>query len=128
MFSIKSNLVRYSIFGILCIVVLSCSDQNSPAQPNGDVVVMEKSNTDQSLKLVHPQNWPKINALPLDPAIEEQIDEIMPKLTLEQKVGQIIQADNGSITPEEVKQYRLGSVLSGGNSAPGPLPYADTKT
>ena len=49
-------------------------------------------------------------------------------LTLEQKVGQVIQADNASVTPEEVKKYRLGSVLSGGNSAPGELPYADTKT
>ncbi|MEO0573248.1 MAG: glycoside hydrolase family 3 N-terminal domain-containing protein [Bacteroidota bacterium] len=68
-----------------------------------------------------------IKPLPLDPAIEARIDDILPKLTLEQKVGQVIQADNGSVTPEEVKKYRLGSVLSGGNSAPGPLPYAGTK-
>ncbi len=40
----------------------------------------------------------------------------------------MIQGDNGSLTPEDVKKYRLGSVLSGGNSAPGPLPYADTKS
>ena len=77
---------------------------------------------------VNPNDWPSINPIPLDPAIEAQIDELLPKLTLEQKVGQVIQADNGSVTPEEVKAYRLGSVLSGGNSAPGPLPYADTKT
>lgn len=32
------------------------------------------------------------------------------------------------MTPEDVKKYRLGSVLSGGNSAPGPLPYADAKS
>ena len=83
---------------------------------------------EKSANLVHPEEWPAIKALPLDPAIEAQIDEILPKLTLEQKVGQVIQADNGSVTPEEVKTYRLGSVLSGGNSAPGPLPYADTKT
>ncbi|RZV40664.1 MAG: glycoside hydrolase family 3 protein, partial [Acidimicrobiales bacterium] len=31
------------------------------------------------------------------------------------------------VTPEEVKQYRLGSVLSGGNSAPGDLPYTDAQ-
>ena len=49
------------------------------------------------------------------------------KLTLEQKVGQVIQADSGSVTPDEVREYRLGSVLSGGNSAPGPLPYAETE-
>ena len=52
---------------------------------------------------------------------------MLPKLTLEQKVGQVIQGDSDSVTPEEVKEYRLGSVLSGGNSAPGPLPYAETK-
>ena len=69
--------------------------------------------------------WTTLDPLPLDPAIEAQIDEILPKLTLEQKVGQVIQADNSSVTPEEVKKYRLGSVLSGGNSAPGPLPYAN---
>ncbi len=77
---------------------------------------------------VHPKDWPMTTSFPLDPAIEARIDEILPKLTLEQKVGQVIQADNASVTPEEVKEYRLGSVLSGGNSAPGPLPYAGTNT
>ena len=72
--------------------------------------------------------WATLEPLPLDPTIEAQIDEMLPKLTLEQKVGQVIQADSGSVTPEEVQEYRLGSVLSGGNSAPGPLPYADSKT
>ena len=71
--------------------------------------------------------WEILEPLTLDPNIEAQIDEILPKLTLEQKVGQVIQGDTGSLTPEDVKKYRLGSVLSGGNSAPGPLPYAETK-
>ena len=72
-------------------------------------------------------SWETIKPLPLDPQIESQIDEILPKLTLEQKVGQVIQGDSDSVTPEDVKKYRLGSVLSGGNSAPGPLNYAETK-
>ena len=72
-------------------------------------------------------SWTTLAPLPLDPNIEAQIDEILPKLSLEQKVGQVIQADSGSVTPDEVKEYRLGSVLSGGNSAPGPLPYAESK-
>ena len=75
-----------------------------------------------------PENWPVVETPPLDPAVEARIDEIMSKLTLEQKVGQVIQADSGSVTPEQVKKYRLGSVLSGGNSAPGPEPYADAQT
>lgn len=77
---------------------------------------------------IRPEIWPQLQPVPLDPAIEARIDVIMAKMTLEQKVGQTIQADSSSVTPEEVKQYRLGSVLSGGNSAPGPLPYADAAT
>jgi len=70
--------------------------------------------------------WPKLTPPPLDLTIEARIDEILSQMTVEQKVGQTLQADSNSVTPEEVKTYRLGSVLSGGNSAPGPLPYAGT--
>ena len=79
------------------------------------------------LKKTNSDSWASLAPLPLDPVIEAKIDEILPKLTLEQKVGQVIQADSGSVTPDEVREYRLGSVLSGGNSAPGPLPYAEAK-
>ncbi len=85
------------------------------------------ADADKQENLVNVEDWPTIKPLPLNPTIEAQIDSILPKLTLEQKVGQVIQADNASVTPEDVKKYRLGSVLSGGNSAPGELPYADTK-
>ncbi|MEX0288376.1 MAG: glycoside hydrolase family 3 N-terminal domain-containing protein [Flavobacteriaceae bacterium] len=105
-----------SLLFILSIMALGCGQEKS------------SSETEKSANLVNPEDWPSIKPLPLDPEIEAKIDDLLPKLTLEQKVGQVIQADNGSVTPEEVKQYRLGSVLSGGNSAPGPLPYADTKT
>lgn len=44
---------------------------------------------------------------------------ILEQMTLEEKIGQVIQADIGSVTPEEVQKYNLGSILNGGNSAPG---------
>lgn len=71
-----------------------------------------------------PVAWPALNPPALDPAVEARVSEIMAKMTLRQKLGQVIQADTNSVTPQEVKQYRLGSVLSGGNSAPGVKPYA----
>ncbi len=114
--TVKSMILPVTLLCILCITIPSCAQQGKVA------------NADKSGNLVNPEDWPSIKPLALDPAIEAQIDALLPKLTLEQKVGQVIQADNASVTPEEVKQYRLGSVLSGGNSAPGPLPYADTKT
>ncbi|MBK8516709.1 MAG: exo 1,3/1,4-beta-D-glucan glucohydrolase [Saprospiraceae bacterium] len=127
MYAIKSFLLPISLLSIISILGTGCSPQKKTV----DAAEVKKQTEIVHIKpavQVHPEDWPIIKALPLDPAIEEQIDAILPKLTLEQKVGQVIQADNGSVTPEDVKKYRLGSVLSGGNSAPGPLPYADTKT
>ncbi|WP_300395405.1 glycoside hydrolase family 3 protein [Henriciella sp.] len=83
--------------------------------------------TDAAEPATEPSVWPAVESNLIDPSIEARIDEIMAKMTLEQKVGQVIQADNGSVTPEEVRQYRLGSVLSGGNSAPNGKPYASVE-
>ncbi|WP_108788157.1 glycoside hydrolase family 3 N-terminal domain-containing protein [Erythrobacter sp. Alg231-14] len=57
-------------------------------------------------------------ALTPDP-VEERALEVLGKMTLEEKVGQIIQADISAVTPQEAMEYNLGSVLNGGNSAPG---------
>src|ERR1700733_10184158 len=40
-------------------------------------------------------------------------------MSLEDKVGQMIQADIASISPAELRTYKLGSILAGGNAAPG---------
>lgn len=68
-------------------------------------------------KAVH---WPAVHSqVPQDPAMEQRIDRILRGMTVEEKVGQIIQADIASVTPEEVRRYKLGSILAGGNSSPG---------
>jgi beta-glucosidase len=40
-------------------------------------------------------------------------------MTLEQKVGQMVQPDIRNVTPEDVRKYRLGSILNGGGAWPG---------
>jgi beta-glucosidase len=68
---------------------------------------------------VHPEIWPKLESpVHADPAIEARVADILAKMTIEEKVGQIIQADIASVTPAEVKRYHLGSILNGGNSGP----------
>lgn len=59
-----------------------------------------------------------------DDEIEARVNELLSRMTLEEKVGQIIQADIASVTPEEAARYHLGAVLNGGNSAPGGDNYA----
>jgi beta-glucosidase len=69
--------------------------------------------------VVHPERWPRLApALAPDPRLEARIDELLARMTPEQKVGQLIQADIGSFTPDDLRHYPLGSILSGGNSAP----------
>jgi beta-glucosidase len=50
--------------------------------------------------------------------IERRIEELMGRMTLEERVGQVIQAEIASVTPDQVREYNLGSVLNGGGSAP----------
>ena len=46
-------------------------------------------------------------------------------MTLAQKVGQMTQAERMHVSPEEVREFHIGSVLSGGGSAPGANRPAD---
>ncbi|MGC1469106.1 MAG: glycoside hydrolase family 3 N-terminal domain-containing protein [Sphingorhabdus sp.] len=68
----------------------------------------------------NPELWPTA-ASPAEitsPAAEKSIDVILSRMTVEQKVGQLIQADISAITPEDLNRYPLGSILAGGNSGP----------
>lgn len=70
--------------------------------------------------IADPANWPAITSpIPEDPVIEGKITRLMARMSLEQKVGQIVQGDIASITPDDVRKYHLGSVFNGGNSDPG---------
>jgi beta-glucosidase len=70
--------------------------------------------------VVHPDIWPETRPqLPADPALERKVNAILAGMTLEQKVGQLIQGDISTLTNADLRQYPLGSVLNGGNSKPG---------
>ncbi|MFM2411284.1 MAG: hypothetical protein RL481_2112, partial [Pseudomonadota bacterium] len=52
------------------------------------------------------------------PATEAAIDRLIKRMTLQQKVGQLIQGDISAIKPGDLARYPLGSILAGGNSGP----------
>ncbi|MEZ0495023.1 exo 1,3/1,4-beta-D-glucan glucohydrolase [Sphingomonas sp. IW22] len=69
--------------------------------------------------VAHPDSWPAIRKpQTADAAVEQRVEQLLRQMSLEQKVGQVIQADIASVTPEDVHRYHLGSVLNGGNSTP----------
>ena len=53
-----------------------------------------------------------------------QVDAQLAKMTLEQKVAQMIQGEIKYVTPDDVRKYGLGSVLNGGGSFPADDKYA----
>jgi beta-glucosidase len=69
--------------------------------------------------VIHPELWPKgQSGVARDPAIEAEVSRLLAQMTLEEKVGQTIQADIASVSPDDVRQYHLGSILNGGDSGP----------
>ncbi|RZA00008.1 MAG: glycoside hydrolase family 3 protein, partial [Moraxellaceae bacterium] len=63
--------------------------------------------------------WPTLtHAVKKDPAIEQKIDELLARMSVEEKVGQLIQPEIRHLTAQDVKEYHIGSVLNGGGSVP----------
>ena len=66
-----------------------------------------------------PAKWPQARSAGLiDDRTEAKITALLAKLSLEEKVGQMIQADTSAIQPEDLVKYPLGSILAGGSSPP----------
>ncbi|MBR7826014.1 glycoside hydrolase family 3 C-terminal domain-containing protein [Actinospica sp. MGRD01-02] len=64
--------------------------------------------------------WPRLRAgLLTDPEQERRIEELLGAMTLEEKVGQMIQPELWELTPEDVREYRIGSALNGAGVWPG---------
>lgn len=112
------------LFAALSIgsILVGCAKESAaPAEPRAAGVAQS-------------QLWPKTRSAGLiDEATEQFITDLMAKMTLEEKVGQMIQADISSIKPEDLRTYPLGSILAGGSSPPlngedrsPPQPWIDT--
>ncbi|MCC4257175.1 MULTISPECIES: glycoside hydrolase family 3 protein [Sphingobium] len=78
----------------------------------------------------NPAAWPQAHspAAITDPATEKAIDALLARMTIEQKVGQVVQGDISSVTPADLARYPLGSILAGGNSGPYGDERADAAT
>src|SRR5882757_11210500 len=91
--------------GAVSVAQFSAAFAGAPASPDSSV---------------HPNLWPDAPAAAV--AADQTgrfVDRLLGQLSLEEKVGQMIQADIASISPAELREYRLGSILAGGNAAPG---------
>ncbi len=84
-----------------------------PAETSGTAAPALPGTADPSL-------WPAYDyPVPVRPDHEARISDLIARMTIEEKVGQLVQADLCCVTPADVRKYKLGSILVGGNSGPG---------
>jgi beta-glucosidase len=95
-------------------------DHGHPRQPVIGQPDFDHGCAEIERKLPTLNDWPRVQSSVIQaPWDEWRIRQILAKMTLAEKVGQMTQPEIGQITPDEVKQYAIGSVLNGGGSWPG---------
>ncbi|WP_420607872.1 glycoside hydrolase family 3 N-terminal domain-containing protein [Novosphingopyxis sp.] len=101
-------------------VLFATACTTMPVGPSPDTAALPAPTAAGQSGIAHPALWPTAQwPLARQPATEQRISDLIGRMSVEEKVGQVIQGDIGSLTPEDVKTYHLGSVLNGGNSGPG---------
>lgn len=55
-----------------------------------------------------------------DLPVEERVEDLLARMTLEEKVGQMTQVEKNSINPDDIGPLGIGSLLSGGGGYPTP--------
>ncbi|XP_020210597.1 uncharacterized protein LOC109795486 [Cajanus cajan] len=58
--------------------------------------------------------------------LNDRITDLLKRMSLEEKIGQMTQIERSVATPDVMKKYFIGSVLSGGGSVPEPKASAKT--
>ena len=125
-----SRIFRIGALGLLaCVVACSGNDSAQPQAGNSALarnVARLKAGSPPALAAL--TDWPAItSSIAKDPAMESRIAQIVAGMSLAQKIGQMTQPEIKSITPAQVTQYYIGSVLNGGGSWPGNNKYASAQ-
>ena len=84
----------------LTLVATACGSQKQDAAAEDVVVSAEQALTESTQD------------------VEVRIEALLSQMTLEEKAAQMVQPEQNGLDPEDVKKYGIGSVLSGGGSAP----------
>jgi len=78
-----------------------------------------------SFSIIAQEDWSRSNTCKYSyEANDGLINKLLSQMSIEQKVGQIMQGDLDFITPADVNKFHIGSVLNGGNTSPNGDKYS----
>ena len=108
----KKPSLKLTLFSALLITLTSCSNQDVTPPVTQKIGI---------------EGWPKLESPISDVTTEQHVEQLLSRMTLEEKVGQIMQGEIQAVTPDDIKKYHLGSVLNGGGSMPNRIANAKPK-
>lgn len=114
----------------LSLFLASCTSNSAPADPAPPPPAARAPGqatipAERRPGVANPEIWPSYRYPVTIPAHDRRkIEALIARMTLEEKIGQLVQADLCCVTPQDVTRYHLGSILVGGNSGPGGNDFA----
>lgn len=96
---------RWLTFLLILTLLAACAP--TPTVPPTPTPTVDASPTAEAPRYLDPQQ-----------PIEARVEDLLARMTLAEKIGQMTQVEKNSITPEAVTTYFIGSVLSGGGGYP----------
>ncbi len=111
--------INLSLITLITLLIIGCTATPSkptftPATTNiTELITVTPERTDSGDEI-------DSDALYKDPnqPVETRVEDLISRMTLSEKIGQMTQVEKGSISPAEVKLFSIGSVLSGGGGSP----------
>ena len=117
------NKRTFQFYSVICLLLVSvCNNHAARALP------VDQSDGDQTHKLDanNLDIWPQLQSpIPLDEVTEKKITLLLETMSLEEKVGQMLQPELRHVTPEDVKVFHVGSILNGGGTFPNGDKYSN---
>lgn len=114
-FMINRKLNRISAIALMFSLFGCATEQPISADKKSTDAGLAKSEATEHNIELWPQREP---SPPLVPEVEERVSKILASMSVEEKVGQIIQPELKYVTPQDVRKYHLGSILNGGGTTP----------
>ena len=131
MITLRSFLITTIGMGILTACEVPTDAQKTNVTESNIEVVASNTEVKKSVEGNAKLNidlWPKREkSPPVNSEIESKVQAILSKMSLEEKVGQILQPELKHLTPDDIRKYHIGSVLNGGGTTPNNDKYANVE-
>jgi beta-glucosidase len=103
-----TRVARFVVLLVVLLIASACEATSSPSPP-----AIPSASAPETPRPTAAVDWHDANQKP-----EDRAAALLDEMTIDEKIGQMTQLEQGSVEPSGVHDLLLGSVLSGGGGAP----------